>query len=66
MGGALFVFGSRRRRSIKILVYDGQGFVLYQKRLSAEASAGGHRAQSNPSCAGGSSVAGPPVERQPL
>ena len=35
LGGALFVFGSRRRQSIKILVYDGQGFVLYQKRLSA-------------------------------
>jgi transposase len=35
MGGALFVFRSRQRRSIKILVYDGQGFVLCQKRLSA-------------------------------
>lgn len=35
MSGAVFVFGSRRRKSIKILVYDGQGFVLYQKRLSA-------------------------------
>ena len=35
LGGALFVFGSRRGKSIKILVYDGQGFVLYQKRLSA-------------------------------
>lgn len=35
MGGVVFVFGSRRRKSIKILVYDGQGFVLYQKRLSA-------------------------------
>lgn len=34
MSGALFVFGSRRRRSIKILAYDGQGFVLCQKRLS--------------------------------
>jgi transposase len=34
MGGAVFVFGSRQRRSIKILAYDGQGFVLCQKRLS--------------------------------
>jgi transposase len=34
MSGALFVFGSRQRRSIKILAYDGQGFVLCQKRLS--------------------------------
>lgn len=35
MSGALFVFGSRRRHSIKILAYDGQGFVLCQKRLSS-------------------------------
>jgi transposase len=35
MSGALFVFGSRRRRSIKILAYDGQGFILCQKRLSS-------------------------------
>jgi transposase len=32
--GALFVFSSRRRKSLKILVYDGQGFWLCQKRLS--------------------------------
>jgi len=32
--GALFVFCSRRRTSLKILVYDGQGFWLCQKRLS--------------------------------
>jgi transposase len=35
MSGALFIFGCRRRRSIKILAYDGQGFILYQKRLSS-------------------------------
>ena len=34
MSGALFVFRSRQRRSIKILAYDGQGFILCQKRLS--------------------------------
>ena len=34
-GGALFIFGSRNRKSIKILAYDGQGFWLAQKRLSA-------------------------------
>jgi transposase len=34
MSGALFVFGSRNRKSIKILAYDGQGFLLFQKRLS--------------------------------
>ena len=34
-GGALFIFSSRNRKSIKILAYDGQGFWLAQKRLSA-------------------------------
>ncbi len=32
--GHVFVFRNRRRTSIKILVYDGQGFWLAQKRLS--------------------------------
>ena len=32
--GALFVFSSRRRKTVKILVYDGQGFWVCQKRLS--------------------------------
>lgn len=35
MSGAVFVFRSRRGKAIKILVYDGQGFWLCQKRLSA-------------------------------
>ena len=35
MSGALFVFRNRRGTSIKILAYDGQGFWLCQKRLSA-------------------------------
>jgi transposase len=34
MSGAVFVFGSRNRKSIKLLAYDGQGFWLFQKRLS--------------------------------
>lgn len=34
MSGAVFVFASRNRRSIKLLAYDGQGFWLLQKRLS--------------------------------
>ncbi|MBV5333690.1 IS66 family insertion sequence element accessory protein TnpB [bacterium] len=34
LNGALFVFCSRRRKSIKILCYDRQGFFLCQKRLS--------------------------------
>lgn len=32
--GTLFVFRSRRGHALKILVYDGQGFWLAQKRLS--------------------------------
>ena len=32
--GGLFVFRNRAGTSIKILVYDGQGFWLCQKRLS--------------------------------
>jgi transposase len=32
--GQVFVFRSRRGTAIRILVYDGQGFWLAQKRLS--------------------------------
>lgn len=32
--GCLFVFRNRRATAIKVLVYDGQGFWLAQKRLS--------------------------------
>jgi len=34
-GGGVFVFRNRRGTSLKILVYDGQGFWLCQKRLSS-------------------------------
>lgn len=33
--GCLFVFRNRRGTAVKILVYDGQGFWLCQKRLSS-------------------------------
>jgi transposase len=33
--GAVFVFCNRRRTSIRLLAYDGQGFWLCHKRLSA-------------------------------
>lgn len=33
--GALFVFRNKTRKAIKLLVYDGQGFWLCHKRLSA-------------------------------
>ncbi len=33
--GYVFVFRSRRATAIKVLVYDGQGFWLAQKRLSS-------------------------------
>jgi transposase len=32
--GALFVFRNRRATALKVLVYDGQGYWLCQKRLS--------------------------------
>lgn len=32
--GVVFVFRNRRATAIKILIYDGQGFWLCQKRLS--------------------------------
>lgn len=34
MSGCVFVFRNRRATAIKLLVYDGQGFWLSQKRLS--------------------------------
>lgn len=33
--GAVFLFRNRRATSIKVLVYDGQGFWLCHKRLSS-------------------------------
>ncbi len=35
LSGTLFAFRNRRRTAIKMLVYDGQGFWLCHKRLSA-------------------------------
>lgn len=35
MSGGLFVFRNRKSNAIKILSYDGQGFVLYYKRWSS-------------------------------
>ena len=32
--GCVFIFCNKSRKAIKILVYDGQGFWLCQKRLS--------------------------------
>jgi transposase len=33
--GSMFIFRNKRRTTLKILVYDGQGFWLYVKRLSS-------------------------------
>lgn len=33
--GTMFVFRNRNKSAIKILLYDGQGFWLFQKRLSS-------------------------------
>ncbi len=35
MSGAVFVFRNRRRTAVKLIHYDGQGFVLLHKRWSA-------------------------------
>lgn len=35
MSGVLVVFRNRRGKALKLIVYDGQGFWLAQKRLSA-------------------------------
>ena len=35
MSGAVFVYRNRKATAVKILVYDGQGFWLAQKRLSS-------------------------------
>jgi transposase len=32
--GTLFLFRNRERNALKLLVYDGQGFWLFSKRLS--------------------------------
>jgi hypothetical protein len=48
LDGALFVFSSRRRTSLKILVYDGQGFWLCQKRLSQGRFRGWPQEGANP------------------
>ena len=34
LSGCVFVFRNRRGTALKVLVYDGQGFWLCQKRLS--------------------------------
>jgi transposase len=34
MSGTVFAFRNRRATAVKVLVYDGQGFWLCQKRLS--------------------------------
>jgi len=34
LGGAIFIFTNRLKTSIKILLYDGNGFWLCQKRFS--------------------------------
>ena len=38
--GSMFVFHNRRATTLKVLVYDGQGFWLCQKRLSKGRFAG--------------------------
>jgi len=35
MSGCMFVFRNRKSTAIKVLSYDGQGFILYHKRWSS-------------------------------
>lgn len=49
--GAVYVFRNQRRTAVKMLVYDGQGFWLAYKRLSAG------RFRWWPSCSDGESTA---------
>lgn len=48
--GALFVFCSRSRRSIKLVCHDGQGFWLAQKRLSKGQFTHWPKAGTEPGC----------------
>jgi transposase len=66
--GCLFVFRSRRATSIKVLVYDGQGFWLATKRLSKGRSlvaTDGRRSQGTYTGTAGASGAGPVRGWQP-
>lgn len=47
--GALFVFTNRQRTSVKIIVYDGQGYWLCQKRFSQGKLAWWPKASESPS-----------------
>jgi len=33
LGGAIFIFLNRRRNQVKLLLWEGDGFSLYHKRL---------------------------------
>jgi len=50
LAGALIVFSSRRRKALKILFYDGQGFWLCQKRLSVGRFAWWPSSGTQPTC----------------
>ncbi|NLX95647.1 MAG: IS66 family insertion sequence element accessory protein TnpB [Rhodopirellula sp.] len=78
MNGWAFVFRNRRATAVKILVYDGQGFWLCQKRLSqwrfswwpSNDSANSHFLQSHPLhvllSGGNPEAADVPIDRTPL
>ena len=52
LAGALIVFRSRRRRALKLLVYDGPGFWRFPKRLSQGRFGGWPEATAGPTVRG--------------
>lgn len=61
--GWVFVFRNRPATALKALVYDGQGFWLFHKRLSSAVPLVADRAPRGGQGTGGSSIAGPPGSR---
>ena len=47
VSGDVFVFFSKNRRSVKLLKWDGDGFLLYYKRLERGSFAAGRTAARN-------------------
>lgn len=51
--GDVFLFFPRHRRSVKVLRWDGDGFILYHKRLERGTSCAPPSSQTSPERCGG-------------